>query len=116
MPQEELFRIINRNKELAASIKSNTIINNDYQDEIDKLPKISVKNIAGIITTNKPALRLHRIKIPYINHILTRVPGLISNREHNRPARSTVQHKTPWQRAEEMSRPTPWKSAELRIP
>lgn len=38
--------------ELAAYIKSEIKINEEYQDEIDKLSKISEKSIAGVITTN----------------------------------------------------------------
>lgn len=38
--------------ELAEYIKRQSITKMDYKDEIDKLSKISVKNIAGVITTN----------------------------------------------------------------
>lgn len=38
--------------ELASYIKEQTIINKDYQNEIDKLAEISEKSIAGVITTN----------------------------------------------------------------
>lgn len=38
--------------ELANYIKRKTIINREYQGEIDKLSEISKKNIAGVITTN----------------------------------------------------------------
>lgn len=38
--------------ELAEYIKRQSIVNMDYQDEIDKLSEISGKNIAGVITTN----------------------------------------------------------------
>lgn len=38
--------------ELAEYIKRQTIVNTDYQDEIDKLSELSEKNIAGVITTN----------------------------------------------------------------
>lgn len=38
--------------ELAEYVKRQTIVNIDYQDEIDKLSEISEKNVAGIITTN----------------------------------------------------------------
>ncbi|MDE6892917.1 MAG: SIR2 family protein [Lachnospiraceae bacterium] len=38
--------------ELAEYLKKWTIINTDYREEIDKLAKISEKNIAGVITTN----------------------------------------------------------------
>lgn len=38
--------------ELAEYIKMQSIINTDYQAEIDKLSEISKKNIAGVITTN----------------------------------------------------------------
>ncbi len=38
--------------EIAAYIKRNSIVNNEYQTEIDKLVQISEKSIAGVITTN----------------------------------------------------------------
>lgn len=38
--------------ELAEYIKRQSIVNMDYQREIDKLSEISEKNIAGVITTN----------------------------------------------------------------
>lgn len=38
--------------ELSAYIKRQSIINTDYQEEIDKLSSISAKSITGIITTN----------------------------------------------------------------
>lgn len=42
--------------EIAALIKSKTIINSDYQEEVNKLAQISEKSIAGIITTNYDSL------------------------------------------------------------
>lgn len=38
--------------ELAEYVKTKTVINTDYKEEIDKLSEISEKNIAGVITTN----------------------------------------------------------------
>lgn len=53
---EELERVHNGlspfKAELAAYIKTQTTINRDYKDEINKLSQISEKNIAGVITTN----------------------------------------------------------------